>query len=58
MNIDVFEVAVACNCVAIDCMYRQIVQTTGSYYKVTISSVNDGGMGPGSNPVQGMSAVM
>ena len=55
MNIDVFEVAVARNCVAIDCMYRQIVQTTGSYYKVTISSVNDEGVGPESNPVQGMS---
>eukprot|EP00731_Ephydatia_muelleri_P010673 Em0005g1259a len=52
MNIDVFEVAVAGNCVAMDCMYRQIVQTTGSYYKVTISSVNDGGVGPESNPVQ------
>ena len=47
------EASVQGSCVGVSCMYSQIVQTTGSYYTVTISSVNDGGVGPQSDPVQG-----
>ena len=53
MNTFTSVVPVQSFCVALNCTYTQMVRTTGSYYTVTISSVNDGGVGPESYPVQG-----
>ena len=58
MNTFTSQVSVQSFCVALSCAYDQIVKTTGTHYTITISSVNDGGVGSESDPVQGTSPVM
>ena len=58
MNIFTSQVSVHSYCVDLRCAYHQIVQTTGSHYTITISSVNDGGEGPEGDPVQGMMSLL
>ena len=41
------------SCLGSDCVYNQNVKTTGALYTVTMASINVGGVGPWSNPVQG-----
>eukprot|EP00731_Ephydatia_muelleri_P009779 Em0005g365a len=56
MNTFTSQVSVQSFCGALmSCAFHQIVKTTGSRYTITISSVNDGGVGPESDPVQGQS---
>ncbi|KAL5493899.1 hypothetical protein EMCRGX_G015135 [Ephydatia muelleri] len=54
MNTFTSKVSVQSFCVALSCAYNQTVKTTGSGYTITISSVNDGGVGLESDPVQGI----
>ena len=41
------------SCLGSDCVYNQNVKTTGALYTVTMASINGGGVGPWSDPVQG-----
>ena len=54
MNIFTSQASVQIFCVAMSCVYSQVVKTTGIPYSITISSINDGGVGPESDPIQGI----